>query len=142
MDGGEWGFAQQTKSSAITPPPSLLLSSSDVQSRMGTARSQQADRKNAAVSAHVAYWAKTSPGQTFEHWRYENGWDVGFSDAMAFFGMRASGQLVGPGGDKIAMLDLWALKRIKESGQGGSFVWEFEQGLRQGISDFYGAVGV
>ena len=40
------------------------------------------------------------------------------------------------------MLDLWILKRLKESGQGGKFVWEWEQGFRQGVRDFYQCAGV
>jgi hypothetical protein len=46
------------------------------------------------------------------------------------------------GGDKIGMLELWVLKRIRESGQGGKFVWEYEQGLRQGVRDFYQLAGI
>ena len=45
-------------------------------------------------------------------------------------------------GDKIGMLELWILKRIRESGQGGKFVWEYEQGLRQGVKDFYQLAGI
>ena len=40
------------------------------------------------------------------------------------------------------MLDLWMRKRIGESGMVGSFVWEYEAGLRKGISDFYICAGV
>ncbi|KAI9794540.1 MAG: Glucan 1,3-beta-glucosidase 3 [Peltula sp. TS41687] len=142
MDGGDWGFVQQTNSGAIKPSGSLRISNTDVNARLNTAQSQRANRKNAAVSAHVAYWNATSPGQTFEHWRYEHGWDVGYTDAMTFFGARASRLLPGEGGDKIGMLEVWVRKRIRDSGQGGRFVWEFEQGLRKGISDFYAVVGV
>jgi hypothetical protein len=46
------------------------------------------------------------------------------------------------GGDKIGMEELWVLKRIRESGQGGPFVWECEQGLRRGIKDFYQLAGI
>lgn len=142
MDGGEWGFVQQTKSGAITAPTSLRISNTDVNARLGTAQSQRTSRKNAAVSSHVSYWDKLSPGQRYEHWRFENGWDVGYTDAMTFFGMRANRQLAGQGGDKIGMLDVWVRKRIRESGQGGGYLWEFEHGLRKGISDFYAVVGV
>jgi hypothetical protein len=38
-------------------------------------------------------------------------------------------------------MQVWVLKRIRESGFRGKFVWEFEQGLRRGIQDFYGIVG-
>ena len=40
------------------------------------------------------------------------------------------------------MKELWVLKRIRESGQGGAFVWEYEQGIRQGVKDFYQLAGI
>lgn len=54
--------------------------------------------------------------------------------------MRANGGL--QGGDKIGMLDIWTKKRIIESGQAGKYLWEFEQGFRQGVRDFYELAGV
>jgi aryl-phospho-beta-D-glucosidase BglC (GH1 family) len=139
MPGGEWGFKQMTDSHAITPPFSLTLDSGDVQSRIQNAQGQQQDKRGDSVGAHAHYWDTNHPG-TYEHQRFEQGWDVGFSDAMAFFGQRSQKGL--NGGDKIGMLDLWVLKRLKDSGQGGKFVWEFEQGLRQGIKDFYQCAGI
>ncbi|KAK5725998.1 Glucan 1,3-beta-glucosidase 3 [Elasticomyces elasticus] len=140
MPGGEWGFKQMTDSRAIIPPVSLTLSSGDVHQRIQGAQSQQQQSKQNAVGAHAHYWDTNHPGQ-YEHWRFEQGWDVGFHDAMTFLGMRGqAGQ--NNGGDKIGMLDLWVLKRLRESGQGGKFMWEFEQGLRQGVKDFYSAAGV
>jgi hypothetical protein len=55
-------------------------------------------------------------------------------------GWYASGQP--GGGDKIGCLELWVLKRVRESGMRGGFVWEFEQGVRAGIRDFYEVAGV
>ncbi|KAK5136408.1 hypothetical protein LTR08_003534 [Meristemomyces frigidus] len=137
MPGGEWGFKQMTEAHAITAPQALTLT--DVGERVRHAQGQQQELRGNAVGAHVGYWDQNHPGQ-YEHWRFEQGWDVGFSDAAGFFGMRGQGGL--PGGDKIGMLDLWVLKRLRESGQAGRFVWEFEQGLRQGVGDFYRSVGV
>lgn len=139
MPGGEWGFKQMTENHAIVPPASLTLSHDDVQGRVQTAQAQQQDRKQSAVGGHAHWWDTNHPGQ-YEHWRFEQGWDTGFADALAFFHCRAQKGL--PGGDKIGMLDLWVLKRLRESGQGGKFVWEFEQGLRQGVRDFYQVVDV
>lgn len=57
--------------------------------------------------------------------------------------MRAAGQLQGEGGDKIGMLDLWIRKRLVDSGLCvGKFTWEWEQGFRQGVRDFYESAGV
>src|SRR5256885_12755744 len=107
MDGGEWGFFQQVNSSNISPPPTLLLSNSDIASRIISAQSQHDSLKSAAITAHVNYWSQTSPGQHFEHWRYGVGYDVGFSDAVTFFGMRMNGGLgsAGNGADKIGCLE-------------------------------------
>ena len=141
MDGGEWGFKQQTKSGAITAPPDFSLSHSDVQSRVQNASAQENDRCRATMGSHCNYWDTNHPGQ-YEHWRFEAGWKTGFEDAKVFFGMRANGGLHGSGGDKIGMLDLWVRKRIIESGQAGKFLWEFEQGMRQGVKDFYALAGI
>ena len=75
-----------------------------------------------------------------EHWRYESGWKVGYADALAFFEGRGRQGVVG--GNRIGNLEIWVLKRIRESGFRGDFVWEFEQGLRRGIHDFYSVVGL
>ncbi|TKA81583.1 hypothetical protein B0A49_00355 [Cryomyces minteri] len=141
MDGGEWGFAQQTKNNAITPPASLALPHPDIQQRITAATEQRDARRAAALAAHTDYWDRQHPGE-YEHWRYEAGWGVGFDDAAAFLGMRASSALQGPGGDRIGMLDVWVRKRVVGSGQAGRWLWEFEQGVRKGVAEFYELAGV
>ncbi|OCL10243.1 glycoside hydrolase family 5 protein [Glonium stellatum] len=142
LPGGEWGFVACTSSGAITAPFNLSFSPSDISDRLNNANSLRESLMRAAVSSHVAYWDRTAPGTSFEHWRYENGWKVGFSDAYAFFSTRTGKGLSSQGGDKIGCLEIWVLKRVRESGMRGGLVWEFEQGLRAGIKDFYGAVGI
>ena len=144
MDGGEWGFFEMTKKGAVVPPPGLELGFEDVKARISTATQQWQDLKARAVQVHVEYWNRTSPGVYFEHWRFEQGWDVGFSDALTFFGMRVNGGIEGGrnGGDRIGGLELWVRKRLRESGTGGGFVWEWEQGFRQGVGRFEGLVGL
>lgn len=141
MDGGEWGFKQQTLNGAITAPHNLSLSHDDVRGRIEHAQSQLDAKCGQTWGGHCHFWDSNHPGQ-YEHWRFENGWKLGFNDAMTFFGMRANGGLPGAGGDKIGMLDIWVKKRIVESGQAGKCLWEFEQGFRQGIRDFYELAGV
>jgi hypothetical protein len=50
------------------------------------------------------------------------------------------------GGDKIGALDLWVLKRMREEKcadrDSCGFGWEWEQGFRKGVKDFYAAMGV
>ena len=141
MDGGEWGFKQQTKDGAITAPHNLFLSHDAIRNRISNAQSQLDAKCGQTFGSHCHYWDSNHPGN-YEHWRFEQGWKLGFNDAMTFFGMRANGHLYGAGGDKIGMLDLWVLKRIVESGQAGKLLWEFEQGFRQGVRDFYEVAGV
>ena len=139
MNGGEWGFRQMIEQHSVTTPTFLTLLSSDVHNRISQAQGQEDQRRTTAVTAHCQYWDTTYPGH-YEHWRFEQGWKVGFSDATAFFEARSQRGL--QGGDKIGMLDLWCLKRIRDCGQVVAFTWEFEQGLRQGVRDFYECVGV
>lgn len=138
MEGGEWGFKQMSKQNAIVAPFAYSLPAQEVQNRLQHARGSMEQYKRATYGGHCQWWDSNHPGQ-YEHWRFEQGWGVGFSDAMAFFGLRS--QQGREGADRIGMLDLWVLKRLRESGQGGRFVWEFEQGLRQGVRDFYQCVG-
>lgn len=140
MDGGGWGFVEQTKKGSISPPPSLLLSFDDVKSRARAAQSKRAQLADGARQSHEGYWTKKSPGKKFEHYLYSEGWDVGFSDALAFFTLRAEGLLDGStegGGDKIGCLEIWVKKRLLESGERGPFAWEWEQGFRAGVAAFY-----
>jgi hypothetical protein len=50
------------------------------------------------------------------------------------------------GGDKIGLMDLWVLKRMKEvrcaDNHKCPFGWEFEQGFRQGVAAFYSAAEI
>ena len=96
-----------------------------------------------SVGNHSNYWNSQSPNKQFEHWRFENGWCLGWNDAATFFGARAQGVLPGGGGgDRLGMLDVWVKKRIVESRQGGEFLWEWEQGFRKGVADFYQCAGI
>ncbi|KAF3044181.1 Glucan 1,3-beta-glucosidase 3 [Didymella keratinophila] len=136
MPGGEWGFKAQTDAKNIVPPQHASLHPDERAARLQRARSEQDGRKQQAFQEHLNYWNQADPNGTYEHEKYEYGWHVGYSDALAFF----SG--CGSHGDKIGMLELWVLKRIRESGYRGGFTWLFEQGLRKGISDFYSAAGI
>lgn len=136
MPGGEWGFQAQTDAQNIMPPRHTEMSADERQSLLDKARSEKEHRKCQAFEQHVNYWKQVDPNGTYEHEKYEHGWYVGYTDALAFLEGR------GTQGDRIGMLELWALKRLKESGYRGGFTWLFEQGLRKGISDFYDVVGL
>jgi hypothetical protein len=138
MDGGEWGFAEQTKKGNIPPPHYLSFPAQEVKNRIQTANDKRKDLGDGAKQGHEGYWNNTSPGKQFEHWRYGDGWELGFSDAMKFFGFRGDEE----GGDRIGCLEIWIKKRLGESGQRGQFGWEWEQGFRAGVRGFEEVVGI
>jgi hypothetical protein len=133
--GGEWGFAAQTENGAIVPPPIYCISDSQRHTILQRTKESQHDRMREAVEQHISYWRNTAPDMQGEHWRYAEGWKRGYADAMAFFEGNIENSVTGP--NKIGCLEIWVLKRVRESGFRGGFVWEFEQGLRKGIQDFY-----
>ncbi|KAI9727447.1 MAG: Glucan 1,3-beta-glucosidase 3 [Cirrosporium novae-zelandiae] len=143
MDGDDWGFKQQSQLGNLPPPSSLLLPFDEVRSRVTYAENNRHQLMTVAVQQHEGYWNSTSPDTRFEHWRYAAGWNVGFADAMAFYQMRADGGFgaAAKGADRIGSLDIWTLKRLRDSGQGGGFLWEWEQGFRRGVGDFLNIVG-
>ncbi|KAJ4993760.1 endo-beta-1,6-glucanase [Stagonosporopsis vannaccii] len=136
MPGGEWGFKAQTDSKNIVPPQQALLAPDEKARRLEKAKSEQGTRQQQAYQQHVDYWKQLDPNGTYEHEKYAHGLHIGYSDAMAFFNG------CGTHCDRIGMLELWVLKRLRESGYRGGFTWLFEQGLRKGVNDFYGSVGV
>lgn len=147
MDGGDWGFKQQVDDGAIVPPLAFLISAQDVRYKLSSAASKRGPLLAAAVAAHVDFWTRTAPGQHFEHERFGRGWELAWGDALAFFRARVDGRLPGGGngGDKLGGLDVWVQKRMGEAGEGKgqtAFGWEWEQGFRKGVGDFYGAVEV
>lgn len=144
MDGGGWGFVQQIKNGNISPPEYLGVAFDDANGRLQQANNKKAELQQQAVQGHVGYWDKTSPGKQFEHWRFEQGWELGFDDALGFAGIRPRWQgRMGKGGmDRIGMLEIWIWKRMGETGTSGSFAWEWEQGFRQGVGAAQAVLGM
>jgi aryl-phospho-beta-D-glucosidase BglC (GH1 family) len=136
MPGGEWGFQAQTIAGNIVPPKHALLSVQDKKALLEKAKREQEDRMRDAVQQHVGHWARIDPHGTYEHEKYEFGWKIGYEDAFSFL------EGIGAQGDRIGMLELWVLKRVRESGFRGGFAWLFEHGVRKGIQDFYTVVGI
>jgi aryl-phospho-beta-D-glucosidase BglC (GH1 family) len=134
MPGGEWGLVAQSDAGNILPPKHAALSQQDRITRLQKAIKERDARLHGAREAHVTYWRRADPKGNYEHEKYEHGWKVGYQDAFAFLEGRATQ------GDRIGMLELWVLKRLKESGYRGGLTWQFEHGLRRGIQDFYSAV--
>lgn len=138
MDGGEWGFFEMADLGAVVPAENLGWSFDEVTARVEEAKRTRERCKRNAVESHIGYWEEKTPGRKYEHWRFEQGWDLGFADAMAFFGMRTCGGVKGAssGADTIGCLELWVLKRLRDVGDQGTFAWEWEHGFRQGVAEF------
>ncbi|KAH3909200.1 hypothetical protein HBH56_161430 [Parastagonospora nodorum] len=134
MPGGEWGFRAQTDAGNIVPPKHAILSQQNKITLLQKAIRERDARLHGAREAHVTYWRRADPNGKYEHEKYEHGWRVGYQDAFAFLEGRATQ------GDRIGMLEMWVLKRLRDSGYRGGLTWQFEHGLRKGIQDFYNAV--
>ncbi|KAF2456010.1 glycoside hydrolase superfamily [Lineolata rhizophorae] len=143
--GGGWGYAAQINSGALPVPPHLTLPADEVRARLARADAERQPRLDKAYADHVGWWGRDG----FEHWRFQRGWDVGFADARAFFGWRSAGGFAqaaaggaSEGADTIGAREVWVRKRLLDSGsRKEKFVWEYEHGLRKGMSDFYELVG-
>lgn len=134
---GEWNFTAMTRLGAISSPHPLqnTPSNSDrIQSLTQTVQSRREELRHTAVGQHIAYWNNMAPEMANEHWRYEKGYDVGYSDALAFLaGVNGEGGV--RGGSRVGNLEVWVLKRVRESAMQGSYVWIFEHGIRRGVAD-------
>jgi hypothetical protein len=97
-----------------------------------------------ATDQHRAYHDHFAPHALTDFSLYENGWKLGYQDAYVFFGGKANdkaNEAIEPG-NRLGNVELWVLKRIRESGFKGDLLWEFEQGMRRGIHDFNAVVGI
>lgn len=157
MPGGEWGFREQTNNSALPVHPlsSATAAPFTIEQLLSKATQARENLRAAAMSQHINYWNNSAPGQYFEHHRFQQGWDVGYNDAVTFFGYRLHHFSTGVkrnGADRIGLLDVWVKKRDKEyeaqesrssgpSGVNKQFFWEFTHGLKVGIRDFEQLVG-
>lgn len=145
MPGGDWGFVKQTTSSNITPPPWAFLTKSSIDTKVAHADSIRDQRRTADIQAHVTYLYNKSPSTPFEHKKYAEGWDTGFTDAKAFFmwrtGFGAAGKIVSA--DKIGCFEIFVRKRLGDAEmQRDKFAWEWEAGYRKAVAGFWDAVGV
>lgn len=182
MPGGDWGFKKQVENGTITAPANLSLPAVEVAERTKNAEERRSKSMVDAVQKHTSFWDGQAPGGRFEHWRFADGWHLGWTDARDFFIARIEGLIPHgddcdgyvsveasqhdgacvsrpvpntasnprrrsrDGADKIGALDLWVLKRMKDEKCADrstcGFGWEWEQGFRKGVGDFYAAVGV
>lgn len=138
----EWNFRMQVDTGAIRAPSWLSLTRGEVSRKVKEAEKLRSRSMVKAMEEHEAYWDVTSGKSAyFEHWRYGDGWHLGWCDARDFFAGRANGLVataekavvvgcrfggktkkddaVVVGADRIGFLDLWVLKRMRDEGPDG-----------------------
>ncbi|EXJ95904.1 hypothetical protein A1O1_01029 [Capronia coronata CBS 617.96] len=100
MPGWEWGFKHATENKYITAPRVLGYTVREVREKLMLADQRKGQLLDDAVAGHTAYWdslqQKNQGGASvasprFEHWRYADGWNQGWSDARDFFAARVDG---------------------------------------------------
>jgi hypothetical protein len=111
--GGEWGFAAQTQNRAITPHPVQSVPQSLIQGLVERAQTKRDERMYNAVNQHVSYWDHLSPDMPAEHWRYENGWKLGYQDALVFFQGRPQQGVAS--GNKLGNVEVSVSRRIPDA---------------------------
>ena len=141
--GHAWNFKHMNRLGGIAIPAYLGFDFARVRKDSERAFDQKESLKNKGFENHLEYWREAAPQQEFEPWRFEEGWEQGFQDAVAFWCMRSEQGIQGAkrGVDKIGLLDLWILKRLRQLGPVGEFVWEWEHGFRQGVESAQKALG-
>ncbi|KAL5381720.1 hypothetical protein PMIN06_010551 [Paraphaeosphaeria minitans] len=146
MPGGEWGFKAQSdlQNRFIFPPPHAFIPDRNIFGLLECARNRKDERMWKAVDQHRAYHEHLVPNTLADPSLYENGWKIGYNDAYIFFEgiMNDKAMEAVEPGNRVGNVELWVLKRIRESGFKGDLVWEFEQGVRRGIHDFNAVVGI
>jgi aryl-phospho-beta-D-glucosidase BglC (GH1 family) len=147
-DKPEWSFKAQFDTGAIASPPEHHLKKEEVLDNLKAADHQRSKLMMEAMQAHSTYWESNAPGARFEHWRYADGWHLGWIDGHAFYSARSEGMMgnCSTGADAIGMVDLWVLKRMKEERvsvkEECEFGWEWEVGFRAGLIAFEKSVGL
>jgi hypothetical protein len=139
MTGDEWSFQRQVSTGAIPPPLWLTVPRAQVLSKIGQAEIHRSPSRETTLSQY------SSSPDTQKYHQYRLGWDLGFSDALSFFGALARDVIPGgwDGGEKIGAMELWVRKRIADTEQlNEDYAADWECGFRKGISDFYGLVGI
>lgn len=147
-DKSEWSFKAQFDSGAIASPPEHHLEKEEVVTKLKAAEHQRSKLMMQAMQTHSTYWDNHAPGSRFEHWRYADGWHLGWVDGRDFYSARSEGMMgnCSTGADAIGMVDLWVLKRMQEERvsvkEECEFGWEWEIGFRAGLIAFERSVGL
>ena len=85
MPGGDWGLKEQVHARNVQEPKNMCLSEKEIRDRVRAADEKRGQLLGQAMKDHTEFWERTAPAGQFEHWRFADGWGVGWTDARAFF---------------------------------------------------------
>ncbi|GKZ18074.1 glucan 1,3-beta-glucosidase 3 [Aspergillus brasiliensis] len=133
-------FKSDISNGTIRIPSYMMLPEAEIRQKIKYAGAERSSFQEKALSSQVSGSWSSNNRQSFVH-----GWNLGFDDALRFFGAAVQGTLPPrKGADKIYDIELWIQQRKRdidpEQLEENSAAWE--GGLRRGISDFYEFIGV
>ena len=88
MPGWEWGFKACTDNGHVIAPLSFKLRVKDIKEKLNLADAKRAQALQDHLAGHSEWWKSQCPSKRFEHWRYADGFDLGWKDAREFFAAR------------------------------------------------------
>ncbi|KIV88123.1 hypothetical protein, variant [Exophiala mesophila] len=91
MPGWEWGFKYATENNFVIPPAAFNFSIKQIRDKLQQADLMRSEKLQGNLLGHSNWWDSQNPGKMFEHWRYANGFDLGWNDAREFFSARLNG---------------------------------------------------
>ncbi|RAL00955.1 uncharacterized protein BO80DRAFT_493826 [Aspergillus ibericus CBS 121593] len=123
----------------VQVPSCLTMPQAEVREKTQQAKANQSQFLEKALSQISSSWS-SHKRQSFAH-----GWDLGYNDALQFFGAAVQGVLPPrDGADKISALELWIRQRKRDIDpeQLDEDPTAWEEGLRKGIDDLSDFVGI
>lgn len=121
-DGGEWGFKPMVDRGFIPSRNSRISRLPD--------QNDYNQTLNQLYSGHEQYWNSQNPHESYEHWRYKEGFTTAWADCTEFAKFDNS---------RIGRKCAWKAARRQEhiAARGNSrFLWEWEQGFDKAIEVF------
>lgn len=127
-------FRSDILNGKVQIPSQMTLPEIEVRAKTNQAKAERSQFQEKALSQVSESWG-SNKRQSFVH-----GWNLGYDDALRFFGAGVQGILAPrKGADKIYDTELWVQQRKRdidpEQLEENSEAWE--DGLRRGINDFY-----
>ncbi|KAI2927050.1 CAZyme family GH5 [Aspergillus niger] len=123
----------------IQIPSQMMLPETEVREKINKAKAERSGFQEKVLSQVSESWG-SNERQSFVH-----GWNLGYDDALRFFGAAVQGILAPrKGADKIYDIELWVQQRKRDIDpeQLGENSAAWEDGLRRGIQDFYNIIGI